>query len=159
MSYSDPYTSFEPATVPPRGRAVPRVLSGLLGLVVTPVALGLLSYGGYRQQTLIAVMSTRRDALGIALIAGGAILLLLVAALGAWSSSGPLLGGLVWGVLPGVVVLAVPEWGFDLLDVLPRGGLSFGLTSWLFSGALLASGFLLVGTSLATTVVRRRPVR
>ncbi|QYN26127.1 hypothetical protein K1T34_22670 [Amycolatopsis sp. DSM 110486] len=135
------------------------MLSGLLGLVVTPVALGLLSYGGYRQQTLIAVMSTRRDALGIALIAGGAILLLLVAALGAWSSSGPLLGGLVWGVLPGVVVLAVPEWGFDLLDVLPRGGLSFGLTSWLFSGALLASGFLLVGTSLATTVVRRRPVR
>ncbi|WIX79866.1 hypothetical protein QRX50_03430 [Amycolatopsis carbonis] len=161
MSYSDPYATFQTPVhePPPPSRAVARVLSGLLGLVLTPVALGLLAAGGYRQQTLIAVMSTRRDALGIALLAGGAILLLLVAALGAWSSSGPLLGGLVGGVLPGVVALAMPEWGFDLLDVLPHGGLSFGLTTWLFSGALLAAGFLLVGTGLATTVARRRPAR
>ncbi|MEV6901397.1 hypothetical protein [Amycolatopsis sp. NPDC051372] len=162
MSYSDPYTTFQPPAYqpPPPSRALARVFSGLLGLVLTPVALGLLAAGGYRQQMIVMeAFAARRDALGIALMAAGAILLLGVAALGAWSSSGPLLGGLVWGVLPGVIALAMPEWGFDLLNGLPHGGLSFGLTSWLFSGALLAAGFLLVGTGLATTVARRRPGR
>ncbi|MFI5606147.1 hypothetical protein [Amycolatopsis sp. NPDC051903] len=162
MSYSDPDTTFQQPVFeePHRGRAVARVVSGLLGLVLTPVAFGLVAAGGYREQTIVVeAFAARRDPLGIALVAAGAILLLLVAALGAWSSSGPLLGGLVWGVLPGVVALAMPEWGLRLLDVLPRGGLSFGVTSWLFSGALLAGGFLLVGAGLAATIARRRPAR
>ncbi|MGW4483747.1 hypothetical protein ACWEOE_07880 [Amycolatopsis sp. NPDC004368] len=162
MSYSDPYATFPPPVHQPSqpSRALARVFSGLLGLVVTPVALGLLAAGGYRQQMIVMeALTARADALGIALVVAGAILLLGVAALGAWSSSGPLLGGLVWGVLPGVISLAEPEWGFDLLRDLPHGGLSFGLSSWMYSGALLAVGFLLVGTALAATVVRRRPGR
>ncbi|WP_326568224.1 hypothetical protein VSH64_41710 [Amycolatopsis rhabdoformis] len=159
MSYSDPYTTYQPPVyeAPPPSRALARVFSGLLGLVLTPVAFGLLAAGGYRQQVIVMeALTARRDGLGIALTVAGAILLLGVAALGAWSSTGPLLGGVVWGVLPGVVALAMPEWGFDLLNALPHGGLSYGLSSWLFSGALLASGFLLVGTGLAATVARRR---
>lgn len=156
MSYSEPYTAYQPAVAEPRGRAVPRLLSGILGLVLTPVALGLLSYGGLRtQQNEMAMVVTQRDAPAIAMVAGGAILLLVVAALGAWSSTGPLLGGLVWGVLPGVVGLAMPEWDLRVLRALPFDLMS-GASIWLFSGGLIAAGFLLVGTGLAATLVRRR---
>jgi hypothetical protein len=155
MSYSEPST-YQPAVVESRSRAVPRLLSGILGLVLTPIALGLLSYGGLREQrNEMAMTLTHRDAPAIALLAGGAILLLVVAALGAWSSTGPLLGGLVWGVLPGVVGLAKPEWDLELLRRLPFDLMS-GASSWLFSGGLIAAGFLLVGTGLAATLVRRR---
>jgi hypothetical protein len=155
MSYSEPYTAYQPTVAEPRSRAVPRLLSGILGLVLTPVALGLLSYGGLREQNEMAMAVAHRDAQAIALLAGGAILLLVVAALGAWSSTGPLLGGLVWGVLPGVVGLAMPEWDLRLLHALPFDLMS-GAIIWLFSGGLIAAGFLLVGTGLTATLVRRR---
>ncbi|MDT8909608.1 hypothetical protein [Amycolatopsis sp. PS_44_ISF1] len=155
MSYSEPYPA--PAVAAePHSRAAPRWLSGVLGLVLTPVALGLLSYGGFRAQpSPLGEVVADRDAPGVALLAGGAILLLVVAALGAWSSTGPLAGGLVWGVLPGVIGLAMPRWDLDLLRLLPDE-LRGGALRWLFSGGLIAAGFLLVGTGLAATLVRRR---
>ncbi|WP_245633927.1 hypothetical protein [Amycolatopsis jejuensis] len=156
MSYSQPYPAYPPAVNQPAGRAVPRVLSGLCGLVLTPVALGLMGFGGFRQQQVLTTFSTRSDALGIALLVAGAVLLLGVAALGAWSSAGPVTGGLVWCVLPALVALAMPRWGLEILNVLPRGNMNYGLATWLFSGALLGVGFLLVGTGLAATLARRR---
>jgi hypothetical protein len=149
----------EPADVlderPRRGAA--HVVSALGGLVLTPVALGLLSWGGLRQQQLIqATLSTNRDALGIALLAGGAILLLVVAALGALSAVGPILGGLIYGVLPGVAAMAVPEWGFRLVNQMPKSDIAYGVMDFLFIGGLLGVGFLLVGSGLANALVRRR---
>ncbi|MEV7551112.1 hypothetical protein AB0N89_15940 [Amycolatopsis sp. NPDC089917] len=156
----EPYEPFEDdvETEDPRaGRGVRRVLSGAGGLILTPVALGLLSWGGLRQQMLIqATLSTQRDVLSISLLAGGGILLLAVGLLGALSATGPILGGLVWGVAPGVAAAAVPEWGFRLMKYLPQNDVTYGVTSWLFIGGLLGTGFLLVGAGLASRLARRR---
>ncbi|MFK0243777.1 hypothetical protein ACIQUM_03700 [Amycolatopsis azurea] len=156
----EPYEPFEDdlgSEDPRAGRGVRRVLSGAGGLILTPVALGLLSWGGLRQQMLIqATLSTQRDVLSISLLAGGGILLLAVGLLGALSATGPILGGLVWGVAPGVAAAAVPEWGFRLMKYLPQNDVTYGVTSWLFIGGLLGTGFLLVGAGLASRLARRR---
>ena len=142
---------------PRAGRGVRRVLSGAGGLILTPVALGLLAWGGLRQQMLVqATLSTQRDVLSIGLLVGGGILLLSVGLLGALSATGPILGGLVWGVAPGVATIAVPEWGFRLVKYLPQNDVTYGVTSWLFIGGLLATGFLLTGAGLASRLARRR---
>ncbi|MFE6615347.1 hypothetical protein [Amycolatopsis sp. NPDC057786] len=156
----EPYEPFDDDPVPEdtrAGRGVRRVLSGAGGLILTPVALGLLAWGGLRQQMLVqATLSTQRDVLSIGLLVGGGILLLSVGLLGALSATGPILGGLVWGVAPGVATMAVPEWGFRLVKYLPQNDVTYGVTSWLFIGGLLATGFLLTGAGLASRLARRR---
>lgn len=156
----EPYEPFDDDLSPedPRaGRGVRRVLSGAGGLILTPVALGLLAWGGLRQQMLVqATLSTQRDVLSIGLLVGGGVLLLSVGLLGALSATGPILGGLVWGVAPGVATIAVPEWGFRLVKYLPQNDVTYGVTSWLFIGGLLATGFLLIGAGLASRLARRR---
>ncbi len=155
--YDEEYDDTEetPAEAPRRGTA--RLVSALGGLILTPIALALLGWGGLRQQQLIqATLSTNRDPLGIALLAGGAILLLAVGALAAASSIGPILGGIVWGVLPGVATMAMPEWGFKMVNFMPKSNIAYGVMDWLFIGGLLGVGFLLVGTGLAASLVRRQ---
>ena len=156
----EPYEPFddEPGTEDSRaGRGVRRVLSGAGGLILTPVALGLLAWGGLRQQMLVqATLSTQRDVFSIGLLVGGGILLLAVGLLGALSATGPIVGGLVWGVVPGVAAAAVPEWGFRLVKSLPQNDVTYGVTSWLFIGGLLGTGFLLIGAGLAARLARRR---
>ncbi|OXM49802.1 hypothetical protein [Amycolatopsis alba] len=156
----EPYEPFEDdvgSEDPRAGRGVRRVLSGAGGLILTPVALGLLAWGGLRQQMLVqATLSTQRDVLSIGLLVGGGILLLSVGLLGALSATGPILGGLVWGVAPGVATVAVPEWGFRLMKYLPQNDVTYGVTSWLFIGGLLGTGFLLIGAGLASRLARRR---
>ncbi|MGY6656229.1 hypothetical protein ACXIZN_29090 [Amycolatopsis sp. TRM77291] len=156
----EPYEPFDDDLSPEdtrAGRGVRRVLSGAGGLILTPVALGLLAWGGLRQQMLVqATLSTQRDVLSIGLLVGGGILLLSVGLLGALSATGPILGGLVWGVAPGVATIAVPEWGFRLVKYLPQNDVTYGVTSWLFIGGLLATGFLLIGAGLASRLARRR---
>ncbi|WP_106964814.1 hypothetical protein [Amycolatopsis orientalis] len=160
MAYPEPYSGYPPAGGPiaaPAGtRGAARVLSGLCGLAGTPVALGLLAYGSYRHQRQVASFAEHGDALGIALLAAGAVLLFGVAVLGAWSGTGPAAGGLVWCLVPGVVTLVSPRSAFDLLDLLPRGEMTVGLAGWLSSGALLGIGFLLLGAGLAARLARRR---
>ncbi|WP_340684634.1 hypothetical protein LCL61_40555 [Amycolatopsis coloradensis] len=156
----EPYEPFDDelgSEDPRAGRGVRRVLSGAGGLILTPVALGLLAWGGLRQQMLVqATLSTQRDVFSIGLLVGGGILLLAVGLLGALSATGPILGGLVWGVAPGVATIAVPEWGFRLVKLLPQNDVTYGVTSWLFIGGLLATGFLLIGAGLASRLARRR---
>ncbi|KZB82175.1 hypothetical protein [Amycolatopsis regifaucium] len=156
----EPYEPFDDDVVPEdsrAGRGVRRVLSGAGGLILTPVALGLLAWGGLRQQMLVqATLSTQRDVFGIGLLVGGGILLLAVGLLGALSATGPIVGGLVWGVAPGVAAAAVPEWGFRLVKYLPQNDVTYGVTSWLFIGGLLGTGLLLIGAGLAARLARRR---
>ncbi|MER6663292.1 hypothetical protein ABT256_02000, partial [Amycolatopsis japonica] len=86
----EPYEPFDDdlgAEDPRAGRGVRRVLSGAGGLILTPVALGLLAWGGLRQQMLVqATLSTQRDVFSIGLLVGGGILLLAVGLLGALSA-------------------------------------------------------------------------
>ncbi|WP_409489674.1 hypothetical protein [Amycolatopsis sp. cmx-11-12] len=155
--YEQPYEDDLVAEDTRAGRGARRALSGAGGLILTPVALGLLAWGGLRQQMLVqATLSTQRDVFGIGLLVGGGILLLAVGLLGALSATGPILGGLVWGVAPGVTAAAVPEWGFRLVKYLPQNDVTYGVTSWLFIGGLLGTGFLLIGAGLASRLARRR---
>lgn len=166
--YRDEYDDYEPAAPEvvddydafddyPAPRGIPRLLSALGGLTLTPIGLSLLAWGGLRQQQLIqATANPNRDNLSIALVAGGALLLLAVAALGAASASGPIIGGLIWGVAPGIATLAVPQWGFHLVNLMPKSDIAYGLMDLLFIGGLLGIGFLLIGTGLASALVRRR---
>ncbi|MGA6163769.1 hypothetical protein [Amycolatopsis magusensis] len=143
-------------TYPPTTRTLPRVLSGLAGLVLTPIALYLVSEGGLRERRMtMELAGPGHDALGLTLLVLGALLLLGVAALAAVSSTGPLLGGLVWGVVPGVLFVVAPIWSFRRLGGF--GG-DLGLTLWLSVGALLAVGMLLVGTGIGAAIARRRGV-
>ncbi len=148
----------EPIVQPrPASRAVPRVISALGGVLLTPVALGLVIYGGTRLQRLFSQgFTVGEDPLDLILLLLGGVLLLGVALLGALSGIGPAIGGLIWGVLPGLSVLAAPR---DVLGLMyDVGSLEFanGLVTWLVLGALIGSGFLLVGAGLAGTLARRR---
>ncbi len=156
-----PYEHPEPYAQPRQGgRAVPRVISALAGVLLTPVALGLVIYGGSRLQRIYAQAFTIGDEpLGLFMLIIGGVLLLGVALLGALSGLGPILGGLLWGVLPGLAGILAPR---DILSyVYDVGGREFsvGLVTWMVIGALLGSGFLLVGAGLVGTLTRRRADR
>lgn len=143
-----------------RSRAVPRVISGLGGFLLTPVALGVTIYGGtLLQRGFSRSLSISEDPLGIILLFLGGLLLLGVAFLGALSGLGPVLGGLVWGVLPGVGFLLSPRDVMSVIYDVGGSGLGVGLVTWLVMGALVGSGFLLIGAGLAGTLSRRRSNR
>ncbi|MFI7118363.1 hypothetical protein [Amycolatopsis sp. NPDC049868] len=166
---TDPYAvppHGQPATPEPyrqprqSSRAVPRVISGLGGVLLTPVALSVTIYGGTRLQRGFAqALSFTDDPLGLALLIVGGLLLLGVAFLGALSGLGPVVGGLLWGVLPGLAFLLSPRDFMSLIyDIGPRE-LGLGLVTWMAMGALVASGFLLIGAGLVGTLSRRRSNR
>lgn len=142
------------------GRAVPRVLSALGGVLLTPVALGLVIYGGTRlQRTFAQAFTVGDDPLSLVLLFLGGLLLLGVALLGSLSGLGPVIGGVVWGVLPGLTFLLGPR---DVLSFFyDLGGREFGvgLVTWVVMGALFGSGFLLIGSGLVGTITRRRSSR
>ncbi|MFJ8913173.1 hypothetical protein [Amycolatopsis sp. NPDC102389] len=141
-------------------RAVPRVISGLGGILLTPVALGLVIYGGSRLQRMYAQAYTvGDDPLGLILLLVGGLLLLGVALLGALSGLGPVLGGLIWGVVPGLTSLLSSQSMVSFLYDLGGRELGVGLVTWLVMGALVGSGFLLIGAGLVGTLSRRRSNR
>ncbi|PXY38181.1 hypothetical protein BA062_05565 [Prauserella flavalba] len=132
------------------------MLAALAGLVLTPAGLWALTYGGSRQFARMAENSQSADGQGVALIAGGAVLLLAVALLGVVSAAAPLTGGLLWGVVPGLLGLVSPGTVYDALGALPRWlELGVGTLTWVSLGAVLAVGTLLTGGGLACGLVRR----
>ncbi|WP_410650275.1 hypothetical protein [Amycolatopsis sp. cmx-4-54] len=152
----------EPYGAQPRqsGRAVPRVISGLGGVLLTPVALSVTIYGGSRlQRSFSQYMSVTEDPLGLILLIVGGLLLLGVAFLGALSGLGPVAGGLLWGVLPGLTFLLSPRDVMSLVYDVGGSDLGVGMVTWLVMGALFASGFLLIGAGLVGTLARRRADR
>ncbi|GAA3804531.1 hypothetical protein [Nocardioides panacisoli] len=105
---SPPPTAPPPAVPPlaaPARRGVPmavrHVLSVVVAVVVAPVALLVFDYGAeeYTVQRT-AYFDEAHTGKGLVLVAVGALLLLLVAALGRVSGLGPVLAGLLYGVAP-----------------------------------------------------------
>ncbi|WP_410604529.1 hypothetical protein [Amycolatopsis sp. lyj-90] len=139
-------------------RAVPRVISALGGVLLTPVALGLVIYGGSRLQRMYAQAYTvGEDPLGLILMIVGGLLLLGVALLGVLSGLGPVLGGLIWGVVPGLTTLLGGQSVMSTMYDIGGRELGVGLVTWLVMGALFGSGFLLAGAGMVGTLTRRRP--
>ncbi|PFG39243.1 hypothetical protein ATJ97_1741 [Georgenia soli] len=134
---------------PPRSRMRAHVLAVVAGLVVTPVALYLALYG----------IGTMLPLEGPSNLAGagpfllGALLLAALAAVAAWGSSLALgVGGLVWGVLPGLVGL--PVLG-PLLGTGTPAALVDPLLRPLASGVLLVAGAALAAGGAACHLARR----
>lgn len=134
---------------PPRSRMRAHVLAVVAGLVVTPVALYLTLYG---IGTMLPLEGPS-DLAGAGPFLLGALLLAALAAVAAWGSSLALgVGGLVWGVLPGLVGLPVlrpvlgPGTPAVLVDPLLRP---------LASGLLLVAGAALVAGGAACHLARR----
>lgn len=141
-----------------RSHAAARLLSALIGLVLTPIALGLLTYGGFRYQEITAADGGfEHDTRGLAALIVGAVVLLIVAWSGALSAVGLMLAGLVWGILPAVLYLVYPEDTLSRIADTPAvpSDTEAGTITWLAVGGFLALGVALVGASLSLATRRR----
>lgn len=145
----------EPAPLQRRSRGVggPRhVISSLLALLAVPAAYGFLDYAAHRairEAGQTAGVDQLPDNVMIA-IAAGAACLFVAAAAGRISALGPLLAGIVWGVLPTVWVILDYGSFVSRLNDLPEtyDFTGFGLASVCFALFPAVAG-LLVGTAVA----------
>jgi hypothetical protein len=128
----------------------------LVGLILTPIGIGLLAYGGNRYLQILSTTESDHDTRGLAALAGGGLALLIVACLGAWSPAGPLLCGLVYGLAPAAIFLAVPDdaigWILDAPVV--SSGIESGTLNLLAVGGFMAIGATLVGGGFAAALRR-----
>ncbi|MRH89143.1 hypothetical protein GFY24_17080 [Nocardia sp. SYP-A9097] len=132
------------------------IVGALVGLIVTPIGIGFAARGaaGTRQWVILGDFADRLGATLQILVA--AVLFLLVAALAAYSAAGTIVGGLVWGVLPGVIYLIFPDDTFRLIGDLPvSDDMHIALFQWLQTGFPLIVGILLIGAGGAATLRRR----
>ncbi|WP_162830289.1 hypothetical protein [Amycolatopsis palatopharyngis] len=138
------------------GGPLRHLFSGALGLLATPAGLGLVGYGSGQIRRTIAELPGEAGVTGaVAMVAGG-LVLLGVALLGRLSPAGPLAGGLVWGILPGLFVLAFPLTAFRITsDLLDLGELGAGALGLLLTGGILATGMALTGAGISSALARR----
>lgn len=138
------------------GRMIWHLLSLLTGLVLTPIAIALMTYGGARWLRAAQNMTGERDLPGLAALLAGAFLLVLVASLGARSAVGPLLAGVVWGVFPALVYVAGPldatGWVLDVPGL--PAEIENGTVTWLAVGCFLAVGATLLGAGFSGALRR-----
>lgn len=146
----------EPA--PSGGGAFRHLLGGLVAVVFTPVAVALLIYGGHRYFEMAERSDFTNDARGLITLGTGAVLLLVVASLGALSPVGPFLAGVVYGLAPAAFYLVRPEDAIDWIDGTPvaTAGMESVALYWLALGCFLAVGVTLVGTGVTAAFRRRR---
>ncbi|MGQ4596532.1 hypothetical protein [Nocardia sp. R6R-6] len=137
---------------------VSRTLVGtLVGLVVTPIGIGLAAHGGLDTRQWV-ILSGAGDRWGSnAQIIGGALLLFLVALLAAYSPAGTVIAGLVWGLLPGAMQILFPDDTWRMIEQSPALSpeLRLSVHNWVLDGYALTLGLLLVGAGLAATLRRR----
>lgn len=137
------------------GKPLRVVAAILVALLLTPVAIGIAANG--------AVLtgrwwdSTDRWLAPIQSVLG-AVLLLAVAALAVAVPAAAIAAGLVWGILPGVVQIVIPERTYPLISAVPGlpTDLDHALYSWLSGGVVLMVGVLLFGAGLTAGMLRRR---
>ncbi|MET7767339.1 hypothetical protein [Nocardia sp. NPDC005366] len=135
-----------------------RTLGGIvIGLAVTPIGIGLAAYGAATTSRWVILGDTADRLSSTLQVVLGALLLLLVAALAAYSPAGTVMAGLVWGVFPGVVYFLFPDDTFRLIQDLPLLSQETRLAvhAWVINGSVFLVGVLLVGAGLAATLRRR----
>jgi len=141
---------------PPRGgvpMAVRHVLSVVAAAVIAPIGLLVFDYGAedYSIQRQV-YLDQSHTGKGFVLIAVGAVLLLLVAALGRVSGLGPVVAGLLYGVAPFLWFHLDLSSFYSRSRDLPSTHLWFGAAAYEFP--LVAA--LLIGAGLAGRWARRR---
>lgn len=152
-NWSPPGTEFQTS----RGAFARTAIGALVALVVTPIGMGLAAHGALDTSRWV-IMGDAADRVGSMFqIVGGALLLLLVAALAAYSPAGTVLAGLVWGILPGFVFFLFPEDTWRLIGDLPllSDELHVAVHAWVTNGITFVVGVLLIGAGVAGTLRRR----
>lgn len=156
-----PLETESPHPIPPAPTKVGfwrHFLGVFIGIVLTPVGVWLWQWGSNLVGVAIARFGDSADPFGIGLIVTGSVLLFLVALLGRWTPAVPLAGGLVWALVPGIVILIAPQATFSWLQQIG------GDRSWAFildywqagmRGYLLVVGLILIGAGLAAALSRR----
>ncbi|MBH0779301.1 hypothetical protein [Nocardia bovistercoris] len=148
---------WSPPPAPARGGGVARNFFGtFLALVLTPIGITLVALGAEATGRWEGYQTSDRLGPNLQLI-GGAFLLLLVAALAAMSPVGTMLAGLLWGLIPGIAGLLLPDDTAEFLtdlSVLPRDT-RIALSMWAIGGGLFVVGALLFGAGLAAGLRRR----
>jgi hypothetical protein len=143
--------------VPRRGgsRALANLLGTLLSVVLTPIGIGLLGHFSYQRYREIQVLfDPSLNLVALLGVIAGLVVLFLVAASGAWAPAGPLVAGILFGVLPGLVYLFAPTWSMRSTFDLP-GDFGLWLGTYGALNMLLLLGLLLVGAGFAGTLARR----
>lgn len=161
-------TEPDPALFPepnaPRSTSVgTHVLGFLVGLVLAPLAAGVLLLG---QSRILAAQLPAWDAsvdvTGIVLVALGLLGLAWVALLAVWTPAAPITGGIVL-TAAGVVALVAPELvQTQTLRVLDSQGWQTTVTQVTVagtSGTLVVAGFLVLVSGLVAALAHRRGVK
>ena len=157
---SEQRTTDEALESPPRRRSRlgAHLFGAMSGLILTPVAIGFLTYGGYRYQQLTDAGATvDYDTRGLVSLGVGAGVLLIVLLSGALSPLGPLLGGLLWGLAPAALYLALPADTVQWIDDAPVAPVEIEVATigWLTLACFLAVGVSLFGAGLSSALRRR----
>ncbi|KAA1426052.1 hypothetical protein [Nocardioides antri] len=140
-----------------RSMVLRHLVSAAVALVLTPIGIVLFDIGATRYRTLQLVALDDGGNVPELLVMGiGLLLLLAAAACGRVSGLGPLLAGLVWGVVPAVWVYADAIGFYEVVLELPTvwdHSNWFGVASYLFP--LVAA--LLLGAAVAGRWAGRKP--
>lgn len=139
------------------GSVAGRVVSALVGLLVTAPALLLVMAGGARSYSeTLQRLNTEAVPAAILLLSAGLVLVLIVALTGLLSSLGPFIAGLVATGL-GVAFLVSPTLVGTVAGRLPALGASpiTLLVFWCQSGLLLATGIVFLGAALGRLIAAR----
>ncbi|RMI32846.1 hypothetical protein [Nocardia stercoris] len=137
--------------------AGPTVLGTLTGLILTPAGVGFAAAGsGDLRFGVLFGEAAGRGTRTLELLIGS-VLLLAVVVLAAFSPAVAIVGGLVWGVIPGVAQLIFPADTSRLIGELPlpSDSLVLDLQAWVAYGFALISGFMVLGAGLAGALRRR----
>lgn len=156
---AEPTDSAEPTAPASSGGALRHLFGALVALVFTPAALALVIYGGHRYFLMAERSELDHDARALIALGIGAFLFLVVASMGALSPVGPLLAGVLYGLAPAGLYLAMPDDVAGWIDDTPvvSSGMETAAIHWLTFGAVLAVGVTLLGTGIAASI--RRPRR
>jgi hypothetical protein len=140
-----------------KGNASRTVVGTLIGLVVTPIGVGLAANGALdtRQWVVFGDAGARWGS--TFQMIGGALLLFLVAALAGYSPFGTVVAGLAWGLIPGIAHFTFPDDTWRFVEDLPQlsNELRQALHAWLMNGFALVTGMLLIGSGIAATMRSR----
>ena len=133
--------------------AVRHVVSVVAAMVLAPVGLLLFDYGSgrYHRERLVH-LDDSQSSTALLVMVGGIVLLALTAACTRISGLGPVVAGVVWGVLPFLWFFADVEGFFEFVQDLPTDHFWFASPTYLFP---LAAAFL-VGAGAGGRWARRR---
>ncbi|ASR55416.1 hypothetical protein [Cellulomonas sp. PSBB021] len=154
---------FPDAHAPARASVGTHVLGALVGLVLAPLAAGVLLLG---QSRILAAQVVGWDATldwsGVVLVALGLLALGWVALLAAWTPAAPYTGGAILSVLGGVALVSPDVVRTQVLNVVEGSewrSTAVEVTVAGTSGTLLVAGFLVLLAGVVATAAHRQGVR